>query len=147
MIFWSVPLVILFGMLGGQINKLFRPIGIPLSIAAIYAIHHNHEWWCILPTFLYGFLITLGYGPNSKLFEFLQDEELAIDAYSVICCLPIVFTFLLTKNLNAAFGILIVLGAFQIKLGSLGKIGKYDIEINDIFRWSAIGIAMAWALS
>lgn len=147
MIFLSIPLVTLFGMLGGQLNKLFRPIGIPLAIIGAYFIHPNHEWFCILPTLLYGVILTIGYGENSKLFKLFNDDEMTMDVYSILCCIPLIITFLLTKNLTSAFGILIVLGAFQIRLGSIGKIGKYDILWNDFFRWGAVGIAMAWALS
>lgn len=146
MIFLCIPLCILFGMLGGQINKLFRPIGISLSIFLIYLIWHNHSWLYGLPSLLYGLELTLGYGENSLFMKWFKNDENIRDFYSFICCIPVIISMVLTKNIFSVFGILLIIISFQLRLGSFGKIGKYDILPEDIFRWGSVGLAMSLAL-
>lgn len=146
MIFLCIPLVILFWLLGGQINKLIRPIGVPLSIIGIYLISHSYPWWYILPTLLYGFELTLGYGPNSKLEKWLGSDELVRIFYSFMCSLPVIFICALTNKWFNTIGIIGIILAFQIRAGSLGKIGKYDILLEDILRGSSVGLAMSLVL-
>lgn len=146
MIFLLAPMVSILWALGGQINKLIRPIGIPLLTVLFYIIHHNHPWWCVLPVFLYGGILTIGYGEDSKLMKLLGNDELVRDVYSIICCIPITLMILLTGNLLALIGILLILGAFQIRLGSLGRIGKCDILPEDLIRGFIIGLAISLAL-
>jgi len=133
-------------MLGGQINKLFRPIGMTISIALAYLIWHNHPWWCVLPVLLYAIDLDLGYGPNSKLFKWLKDDELVRDVYGVLCAIPVFLTCALTQKWFSMFGCLGVIVAYQLREGSWGRIGKYDILPDDLFRGLAIGLAMSWAL-
>ena len=56
MIFILAPIVAIIWAIDGQINKLVRPIAIPLVAVGAYAIHHVHPWWSVLPLFLYGCL-------------------------------------------------------------------------------------------
>lgn len=142
----SIPFITLFWCLGGQINKLFKPIGVTLSLIVFFFIAHHHPWYCILPSLLYGFELSLGYGENSLLMKWLKDDELVRDVYSLLCCIPPIFTIALTQNWNAYFGLLFILVAFQFKLPSLGKIGKYDIITDDILRGLSIAVANFWAL-
>lgn len=146
MIFLSILLVVIFWMLGGQLNKLFRPIGVPLSIIGIYLLWHNHSIWCILPTLLYGFELTLGYGENSKLMKWLHKEETIRTVYSFMCSLPVVIICALTHNWFSVISIIGIIIAFHLDLGSWGKIGKYDILPDDLFRGLSIGLAISFAL-
>lgn len=146
MIFLSVPLVILFYMLGGQINKLFRPIGVPLSIAALYLLHPTHPKWFVLPIMLYGVILTLGYGQDSKLMKWLKSEQLVRIVLGILVSIPVALTILLTRQWLASIGIVAIVGCSCIRLGSWGKIGKYDILPVDIFRGLAVGLAMSMAL-
>lgn len=146
MIFTCIPLVILLWCLAGQINKLFRPIGVPLSIIAIYLLWHNHSIWYFIPTLLYGFELTLGYGDDSRLMKWLRNDESVRVVYSIMCCIPVIITCALTENWLSSISILGIIGAFQLRLGSLGKIGKYDFLSDDIFRGLSIGFGMSLAL-
>ncbi len=146
MIFLSIIPCIIFSMLGGQLNKLFRPIGIPISIILIYLLSHNHPWWCCLPALIYAFELTLGYGENSKLAKWLKDDRLVRYFYGMICAIPIVISCILTWNLYFLPSSILPVIAYQLKLGSWGKIGKYDILPDDLFRGLSIGLAMSLAL-
>lgn len=146
MIFWCVPLVILFWCLGGQVNKLFRPIGVTLSIIAIYLIVHNHSIWYIIPSLWYAFTLTLGYGENSKLMRWLKDEQRVRIVLGISSALPVIVTASLTQNYFALFGFPLIVGVECIRMGSWGKIGKYDILPVDIFRGLAVSLAISMAL-
>lgn len=146
MIFFCIPLVILFWILGGQINKLFKPIGVTLSIIGIYLLWHNYSVWYFIPTLFYAFWLTFGYGDDSKLMKWLRNDESVRIIYSIMCCLPVIITCALTKQWLDSIGIIGILIAFQLKLWSWGKIGKYDLLPEDIFRGLSIGLAMSLAL-
>lgn len=146
MIFLSIPLCILFSCLGGQINKLFRPIGIPLSIIGVYLLWHAHSWTYCLPVLGYGFIDTLGYGVNSKLMKWLKDDILVRDVFSILQCIPLIFTIALTQNWNACLGIMFILMAYQLRIDPWFKIGKYDVLPDDIARGASVGLAMSLAL-
>lgn len=133
-------------MLGGQINKLFRPIGVPLSIVGVYSMFHNHPVWMCLPALLYGGILTLGYGVNSRLMKWLEDEQRIRIVLGILVGLPVIFTSALTQNWLAIVGFPVIVACSCIRMGSWGKIGKYDILPVDIFRGLAVGLANAVAL-
>lgn len=145
MIFLCVPLCIVFGMLGGQINKLFRPIGITLSIIGIYLVFHNHPWWVCLPTLIYGGWLSMGYGENSKLMKWFKSDEIVRIVFSLICCVPPVLCSVFT-HLWSMWSIVLILVAFQVRMGSWGKVFGKDILPEDIFRWGAVGLSMSISL-
>lgn len=146
MIFLCIPLVVLFYMLGGQINKLFRPIGVPLSIFGIYFIAHNHSLWMGIPVLLYSGILTLGYGVNSKLMKWFKSEQLVRILLGLLISLPVLITILLTHNWISLFGIPLIVGCSCIRLGGWGKIGSFEILPVDIFRGLSLGIAISLAL-
>jgi len=135
----SVPLVILAWVLGGQINKLIRPIAVPLSLGLGCLLGHVH-WYLILPVLLYGFTLTLGHGQDSKLMKWLKSEQELRIVVGLINALPIFIVALLNHPINVLW-VLIIVAVFCIRLGSWGKIGKYDILPVDIFRGLIVGLA------
>lgn len=146
MIFICIPLIILFYMLGGQINKLFRPIGVTLSIIATYLLWHNHSVWYFIPSLWYAFTLTLGYGEDSKLMKYFRDEQTVRIFLGISSGLPVLVTLAMTKNYFALIGFTIIVGVECIRLGTWGKIGKYDILPVDIFRGLAVGLGISLAL-
>ncbi len=146
MIFLCVPLVILFYMLGGQINKLFRPIGVPLSIFGMYWAFYPSTVLVALPSLLYGFFLTQGYGVNSRLMKWLKSEQKVRIVLGLMVSIPVVLTVLLTHNWLALLGVPAIVGCSCIRMGSWGKIGKYDILPVDIIRGLVVGLFMSWAL-
>jgi hypothetical protein len=146
MIFFAIPFVMLSWVLGGQINKIFKPIGVTLSLIVFFFIAHQRPWYCFLPSLLYGFWLAFGYGEDSKLMKWLKDDEKVRIVYSLICCIPPIFTIALTRNWYSYFSLIFILGAFQTRFPSLGKIGKYDILPDDILRGLSIGLSMSFSL-
>lgn len=146
MIFLIVPLCVLFYMLGGQINKLFRPIGVPLSIIGIYFYFGQHSIWFAIPSLWYAFTLSLGYGENSKLMKWLKSEQAVRIVLGISSALPVIATACLTKNWLALIGFPVIVGVECIRLGKWGSIGKFDILPVDILRGLAIGLAISFAL-
>lgn len=146
MIFLCIPAVVLFFMLGGQIQKLFRPIGITLSIATMYLICTKDAPLFVIPTLLYGGILTIGYGENSKLMKWLKTEQKVRIIYGILLALPVILSISLTQRWEALLSIPFVVASNMLRIGSIGKIGKYDILPTDIVRGLAVGLAMSWAL-
>lgn len=147
MIFLSVPLCVLFFILGGQINKLFRPIGVTLSIIGMYAAFHNYSVWLFLPCLWYGFTLSLGYGENSKLMKWLKSEQWVRIWLGLSSSLPVMIIAGLTMNWWCFGTAPIVLVAVEcIRMGKWFSVGKFDVLPVDIFRGLALGLAISWAL-
>lgn len=146
MIFLSVPLCILFFMLGGQINKLFRPIGVTLSLIGLYIAWHNHSVWLFIPSLYYAFTLTLGYGENSKLMKWLKSEQKVRIVLGLSSSIPVLITVLLSHNWWALLGIPLIVGVECIRMGKWFSIGKFDILPVDIFRAVAVSVSMSLAL-
>lgn len=146
MIFWCVPLVIIYFMLGGQWNKLFRPIGVPISIIAVYLVLPNHQWWCMLPVLWYGFSLTIGYGIDSKLMKWLKNEQAVRITIGILNSIPIPLIILMTMNWFAIMWVPIIIANSCLRLGSWGKVGDFDILPVDILRGLTIGLAISFSL-
>lgn len=147
MIFWCVPLVILYFCLGGQIHKLFRPIGVPLSILSVYWAFYPDTVLVTLPVLLYGFLLTLGYGVNSRLMKWLRSEQAVRIVYGVLISIPVLILSVITTNWAAILWVPVIVANSCIRMGSWGKIGKYDILPVDIIRGATLGLAVSCALA
>lgn len=146
MIFWCIPLVILFYMLGGQINKLFRPIGVPLSIIGIYYLSHNQPFWYCLPVLWYAFTLTLGYGVNSKLMKYFQSEQTVRIVLGISSALPIIVIAAITMKWLLLIWVPIIVGVECIRLGKWFSIGKFDVLPVDILRALVVSVAVSLGL-
>lgn len=146
MIFISVPLVVIYFLLGGQINKLFRPIGVTLSILTVYGLFHNHPLWCAIPVLWYAFTLTLGYGEDSFLMKWLESEKKVRIVLGVSSALPVLFCSVLTMNWLALIFIPVIVAVECIRMGKWFSIGSFDILPVDIFRGLALGTAISCAL-
>lgn len=146
MIFLSIPLVIIFYMLGGQINKLFRPIGVPLSLFGLYLLSHNHSIFVGLPTLLYGGILTLGYGENSKLMKWLKNEQFVRIVLGILVSIPVILMSIFTHRWVGLLGAVGIIACSCIRMGSWGKIGKYDILPVDIFRGLVLSFSVSMVL-
>lgn len=147
MIWLIVPYVTIMWLLGGQLAKIIRPTAIPLGIVAIGALWGIYGLVAPLPALLYGGILTIGYGEDSKLMKWLHNETMVRLVYALLCCIPVALMCWLTWQPWKLWGCLLIITAFQIRAGRLGKIGKYDILIPDIARGGAVGWSVAWSLS
>ncbi len=145
-IFWCVPFIVLSFILGGQINKLFRPIGVTLSILIIYLFSTYHVEWAFAPSLWYAFTLTLGNGPTSKLMKWFKSEQKVRIVLGLSSALPILLTVGLTHNLWALCMIPVVVAVECIRMGKWFSIGKFDILPVDIFRGLALGLGISLAL-
>lgn len=146
MIFITVLPIIVFFMLGGQINKYYRPLGICLSLGLGWLIWHNHPWGCILPSVSYFGILLIGYGEHSLLMKIFKEEQSVRICYGILLGMPVLVTSFLTGNLWAILGFPLVVTSCMVRLGSLGRIGKFDILPTDFLRGLALGCAMCAAL-
>lgn len=146
MIFLSIPLVVLFFILGGQFNKLYRSVGVPLSILGVYLLIHQ-KVWLALPSLWYAFTLTLGYGENSKLMKIFKSEQKVRIALGLLNSLPIIIMVALTMKWICLLSVIVIVAVECIRMGSWGKIGKYDILPVDIFRGLVLALAVSWVLS
>lgn len=146
MIFLSVPLVVIFYMLGGQINKLFRPIGVPLSIIGIYLLTENHVLINCLPILWYAFTLTLGYGENSKLGKWLKSEQKVRIVLGLSSSIPIIILAIMNSNYITLLCVPAIVAVECIRMGRWGHIGNFDILPVDIFRGLIVGLACSWSL-
>lgn len=139
MIIWAILFVIgiiVLGLIGGQKNKGARRFGIPgLTFVAglINFRWKNLSFLLLIP------VLAMGYGENSFLMGIFHNDTLVRLAYAVILSIP--FAFLGIKRFLIALPLII--GAFQIRGGSLASFGGFDILIEDIVRYGVIGILLA----
>ncbi len=132
-------------MCGGQLNKLFRPIGVTLSILITYFFCNNIEW-AFAPSLWYAFTLSLGYGENSKLMKWLKSEQKVRIVLGLSSALPILLTVGLTHSYGALVMIPVVVGVECIRMGKWFSIGKFDVLPVDIFRGLALGLGISLAL-
>lgn len=126
------------GMFGGQKNKAARRFGIP-GIALISGGISTRA----LPLLLLIPTLVMGYGESSWLRQTLGGSDILTRlVYGLLLSLPFLFYGL--KRFLAAVILLII--AFQIRAGSLGHIGSFDILIEDIARYSLLGILISFNL-
>jgi len=146
LMFLCVPAVVLFFMLGGQVSKLFRPIGVTLSVSTMYLLTTNDHPLYVIPTLLYGGILLIGYGENSQLMKWLKTEHKVRIIYGILLALPVLLSISLTQRWEVLISVPFVVASNMLRMGSIGKIGKYDILPTDIVRGLAVGLAMSWAL-
>lgn len=144
--FISIPFIILVWMLGGQLNKLIRPILVPIIFILVYLLQYHKLDIVILPVLFYGFSLTIGYGENSKLYKWLDSEQEVRIVYGILLGIPVIACAILNMNWLALLGFPLVVAVSCIRLGSWGKIWKYDILPVDIFRGLSVGLGISLAL-
>ena len=146
MIFWCIPFFVIFYMLGGQINKYFRPVGIVLTTLILYWIGYRETFLLCLPATLYMAILLIGYGVNSKLMKWLKSEQAVRIVLGLFVALPVVLITMLTHNWIALVGAVGIVAVSTIRLGQWGSIGGFEILPVDILRGTILGIAVSLAL-
>ena len=119
---WTLILTLL-GMAGGQGKKYLRRIALPI-VAALTTKQ--------LYLLLYIPILAIGYGQNSVLMGFLGGDSLVRVVYAVLLSIPLVFRG------KWVIPTICLIAAFQVRAGSLGHFGDFDILIEDIVRYGTL---------
>ncbi len=135
--FFSLLTIIFLGMFGGQKNKGARRFGIPFFSILIKFKRLKFKSLAFL--FLIP-ILCLGYGKNSFLIQVLGNDTLVRIAYGFILSLPFLF-FVFKKWLLSAILLII---AFSVRAGSLGRIGTFDLLWEDILRYGTLGFIIIY---
>lgn len=125
--------MVLAGMVGGQKNKSVRRFGLP-GLAFLTAWRFDGLQWRDAAFLLIAPVLVMGYGENSHLMGWIGVEWAVRAIYAFLLAIP--FVFFGWRRWLCACVLLIV--AFQVQAGSLGKIGPYDILIEDIVRYGVL---------
>jgi hypothetical protein len=125
--------MVIAGMWGGQKNKAVRRFGLP-SLAFLTAWRFDGLQWRDAAFLLLIPVLIIGYGENSHLMGFLGNEYAVRGVYAMLLGLPFWF-FGWRRGLFASTALAV---AFLVQAGSLGKIGPYDILIEDLVRYSVL---------
>lgn len=144
----SIVSIIVLWMAGGQYNKAFRRFGITAIIIGliIWKTNAGVAWWKLSPLFLIIPMLFRGYGVDSWIAKVFKKEWLIRVAYASMLSLPMALAGILQHKLIALLAIPLVIGAFQIRAGSLFHIGKKDFLIEDFFRSLSLGTGIWLAL-
>ena len=131
---WSI----FAGMYGGQKNKSVRRIGIP-GFATLSALTDGFDWKDLSFLLLIP-LLSMGYGVDSFLTQIFGSDSLVRLVYALLLSLPFYFHGI-KRGAVASVSLAV---AFQIRAGSLGSVGGFDILIEDIARYSVLGLLIAF---
>jgi hypothetical protein len=142
---WAV--VVICWLIGGQCAKWVRRFVLPLAVTA-YAFWANREpkrrKFALVFLALIG-LLSAGYGEDSHLKRWCRDNE-TLTRLAMACLISSVFLIysLLTHHVTLLSGLIVALnvGAWQVRAGSLGRIGRFDILIEDIARATACAVSL-----
>src|SRR5574343_565612 len=125
--------MVLAGMFGGQRNKSVRRYGIPAIAVGMAVKWDGFQWRDTCFLMLIPLLIN-GYGENSFLMSVLHNEILVRGVYALMLSLP----FLLLGILRWVCSAVLLMAAFQVQAGSIGKLDGMDLLIEDICRYSVL---------
>ncbi len=152
---YSVLLIVaicLLWLISGQMIKGLRRYAIPvIATAYVVMLKDKRKRWLAGLMLILSAILSLGYGENSDIRKFLGGSDFLtrIVISIMIASIPITYIFLSQKHTNicdTSWSILTIIivnvVAWQVHAGSLGKIGRYDILIEDICRALALGISI-----
>jgi len=129
----TIILMVILGLAGGQnFTKGARRFGLP-GAGLVLSFKDGFQWQD-LTIILFVPCLILGYGPNSFLFGITENETLTRIFYAGILSLFNGFKRWLIS-------VVVLVGAFQVRAGSLGEIGWFgDILIEDLFRFVSLSV-------
>lgn len=127
---------ILLWMLGGQINKLVRHIGVTILLTSYTSFQTRSLW--LVPFLSYGAILSLGYGDKSLLMRWLKNQRLVKAVYATLLAIPPVVCGMLLGHgwVLALYGV--NLAVWQLELGSWGTI-KYKENGVVVKEWNILG--------
>lgn len=150
------PAIMVLWMIGGQINKGVRRFGIP-GTSMIGAVFWRltdgekksfKETSKLLVLLLLIPVLVMGYGINSKLMKIFKKDLTVRIAYAIMVSIPLGIYAIITPNPFWKYPIITtsLIVAFQVRAGSLSKIGVYDVLIEDMVRGLVLGYSLIWLI-
>ena len=136
--FFTTIIITFMGMFGGQKEKSARRFGIPL-FAFFASLSSNFTFRDFGLLLLIPFLCS-GYGLNSILMEWFNVDWLVRVMFAIGLSLP--FLFYGIKRWLISLVALVL--AFQVRAESLGTIAGFDFLIEDIVRYTTLGILISY---
>lgn len=145
----------LLWMLGGQINKGLRRFGVPaISLIGIYiriiskwSKIGSKNWWRGWLILLYIPILSTGYGVDSCLMKIFKKDWLVRIMYGLFLALPqVLYCLIVGKYVLLLIPLIGLPVICSIRGGSLGKVGKYDLLIEDVLRGFFFGQTILWVL-
>lgn len=138
--------VVILWLCSGQFIKGLRRYAIPLiATAYVTLLKDRKRRWMASIMLVLSAILSLGYGENSHIRKWLGGSDFWTRIVMALLVVSIPTTYcILTYNVhyNVPCMIILNLSAWQVHAGSLGKIGKYDILIEDIYRSLALAISI-----
>jgi hypothetical protein len=146
MIYTIIPIVVLLWLISGQMIKGLRRYAIPL-LATLYVafLKDRKKRWLAGLMLIFSGILSLGYGENSHIRKFVGGSDFWTRIVMSLLIASVPITYGLISHGFSIFQPMIVLvniAAWQVHAGSLGRIGKYDILIEDICRSTALGVSI-----
>ena len=151
---YVLPFVIcVLWLVGGQVEKGFRRFGIPgsVSLAVLWGVFIKERAkrpklaWSALAWLLCIPVLSMGYGVDSWLGKVFKKDLTIRVAYAIILSLP----FFVFERVTGEPGWFIIptvvslIGAFQVRAGSLFQIGEFDVLVEDVVRSLTFGTAVS----
>lgn len=129
-------LIMLIGMLGGQIHKAIRRYGISFfgTVALLFSNEKSTKTRIKKALMLLGLIaaFSIGYGEHSTLSKWIKKEWQMRLVYAAILSVG----FVIFKMWYAP---LLLIPVWQIRAGGF-KVGKYDFLFEDMARYLTVGI-------
>jgi hypothetical protein len=144
-----ILIVIILWLLGGQINKSYRRVALPIICALNGHLNANKRHpvnrGLAVVVLLLAIPLSIGYGETSMIRKWLGGSDnitrLLISIFIIIVInIVLMITGFTWFKLTQIVWLNIL--AWQIKAGSLGKIGSYDILLEDIYRSTALATSL-----
>ena len=138
-----IVIVVLY-MAGGQtgFHKIMRRLGVPLS-AYISTIKDKKTATRNSILLLLYPILSMGYGKNSKIMSIFKLEWLVRLVYSTLVFIPFLIVRALDGqflSINTLLGYILLIIAYQLRLGGFKITDKVDFLYEDLARGSAIAI-------
>lgn len=146
MIWTIIPIVVILWLIGGQCWKPTRRYLIPV-IATLYALFLKDKRKRLFAPLLLilSAILSLGYGENSDIRKWLGGSDFwtRVVMGILVASVPITYGFIV-HGFSWQIPLILALNvaSWQIHAGSLFKIGKYDVLIEDICRSLALGVSI-----
>ncbi len=153
MMMLMIPISMVLWMVGGQINKAVRRYGIP-SVALGFGLwrllrtkERDEDWGKVFLLLLCIPVLCMGYGVDSGIKRLVETEWKIRLVYGFLLSVPVgVAAAVMGRWVAVPIITWLYVVAFQVEAKSLGRVGKYDVLIEDMIRGAVFGLGIIYAI-